>query len=83
MSEDSAGEKLCFLKFFLLIGIYFDHRFSQALHPSNAPICFRSFFEGGLLLCKHFVFCFWLLLTIFLEYNHLQYIFRNFSTLFC
>ena len=28
MSEDSAGEKLCFLKFFLLIGIYFDQVFS-------------------------------------------------------
>ena len=31
MSEDSAGERLCFLKFSLLIGIYFDHRFSQVL----------------------------------------------------
>ena len=31
VSEDSAGEKLGFLKFFSLIGIYFDHRFSQVL----------------------------------------------------
>ena len=57
MSEDSAGEQLCCLKFFLLIGIYFDHRFSQVFFPSglryplnttisNARICFRSFFWG-------------------------------------
>ena len=32
VSEDSVGEKLCFLKSFLLIiGVYFDHRFSRVL----------------------------------------------------
>ena len=44
----------------------------------NARICFRIFFEGGLLLCKSFAFCFWLLLSIFFEHNYLQYIFLNF-----